>query len=203
MHLSQFIKSFRPSFRQLVGYLALSIIILLVMRFFFKEIAGISEVEQDIIPLAQERFDKFFNELNENRLTSTITLALFWGAIGAIAYLIVTTAAHMIRNTQHLVVEELTYLTPDPSRIHKERFALAGRIFLRLSIILVTLFLILISIQVVLPLSLQYFDGFLSNWKDPVAPFEALIGIGSLTGSMYLITSFTKLLFSKPDTYIH
>lgn len=199
MHLSEFARAFRPTFRQLIGYIVLSLFILVVTRFFFKEIAGISEVEKEIIPLMRERFDLFFDNLNQNRLTSTFTLAIFWGAIGAVAYVIVTTIARMVQNTQHLVVEELSYLRPDPASLRKQRIATAGKIILRISIMFIALTVLLLTLQIVLPLSLHYFDTFLNDLRSPSAPLKAFLSVFSLSGAIYIITGFIRLLFSKPD----
>lgn len=159
------------------------------------EIAQVRANEGEILPLVEQNFEHFSQLLNDNHLSSTITLGLFWGAVGTFVYFLITLLGRLVNDARHMVVEELTYVQPDAHQIRKQRFDMGVRVVERLGILITSLFIVLIGLELILPLAIQTFDVFVSDWSSVTAFLNAALALVSVVAVMYLAGSGFRLLF--------
>lgn len=184
-----------PNKKLIVLYLVVSVLLLaLNTRFVLSQIDQLEVANQAAMPVIRSVYIQMSETINQNLRLSRLALGLFWGAIGAVVYVLFWIAGNAMREMRNTMVEELFFVKPSKASLWRGRLAIAAHVVYRIAIFVLLAGFGLVVVMYILPFSIAAVRAFLASPTDTDGIINgALSLLGLMVGLHGLIVLFRLL----------
>ncbi len=156
--------------------------------------------EAEVATVFNQQISYYQRFLEQYDWLGTLSLALFWGSIGALGYSLVWLLINVVVGLRNKYVLATKYIHL-PFRNHPHIFAVWSRRLLAISLVIITVFYLNLSWQFLYPLWTELFSQFIGGWSLPATWLKVVIAISGMMLTIHIGWSLIKLsLLRKQPT---
>lgn len=191
-----------PTRYELVAYLVVALMLLSI-----GSLASVVDVltegnvdKQAVWQFGEGQIDKFFVDTGTNNIGGALSLALFWGSLGALIYAAFWVIANLYVSLHNKYVYKAEYVHM-PLASHEHQLAHYSRLVLRASIALICLLYVMIWLRLLYPVALVFIERAITLWPDPKVISNGLASVALVMLGIHTFTLLLRALYLRLRLY--